>query len=1340
MLDIFKGQEEEKLGNGLLQSALNEGWIPGQASRVDWNRKDDSKDQLQNNPDVCWTFENSIHPLGLAGMSENEKELFTTSVNSPLKGPTLANKDGPVLNGRRASISQGQGTPTNLKSDRPGPRRRETSDSIGGNLGTPTFNRRDETNLMSPPSSLLRRRTDLKEGANTNPPLDKSSRLDSGIDTNTHFNSWKRNVSGPMSAGITGPSSPWASTGLPQSAGFGAFGNFSYEGTSATPATPGDKRSGFGSLRGEGRHKGLINKESLEDVVGKSKDKSMLGFGKLAEPQLDKYAESSLRTHQEERSGSAALLDDDGSSSNAPGLDKKQFDDLGFANFGTPPQLTTGRGVYDSRETMSPTGTNPYQSPESDDRPSGGRVGEDDSGNLVSFNSRMLARQQAIGSFDGNGDRDRYQQSNSGPPSNFPAIGGLGAPAGNNPWPSTAPTTTAPSGFGQARTNQPFGSGIFSSMAAPSSAVGSFGGSNNSPFSSTRSRMGALFPEHNREGSNEMGDGFGTRGAPASNFPHTSAEYQPAVPARNVLDDLFRTPASNEVQRGFNHDMGPPSGNANHQDYNQAMNPPSTQMSSSSGPSSQYGFSPETNQPPPAQQRQMVMPDRIRWIYRDPSGNMQGPFSGLEMHDWYRAGFFSAELQVKKVEEKDYEPLAQIIRRIGNSREPFLVPQIGIPYGLPSAALGTPAGNANLGMQPPLGNSFPSFGTTLTADQQNALERRKQEEQILMARQKEHLQQQQNMMRNMGPGMPFNTTHQQLHHQASGQSLHSQPSFGNIGMTGGFQHQATGNVFDRHALPPDVANAAREAGMHSGNDRVIFGHLTPAQNGYPDHASSHEFNHSQQVSNMMQDRARLQSQQDQWNATSEDDAGPSTDRLDQFNQLRISDQDQARHSSGPIAPPRVQAGSNQNNFEESVEADSQNAEPVLRLELITPNPAQQSSQSQVVSPATQRRRLHRQLVDDVLAREDPDSSLAAAPETPSLAPWAKESQASKAPSLLEIQEAESKKAARQEEIAAVARRQIAERERVQASQAAAVAQAQIAGLPSTANWASNSPASAAPASPWAKAATTGTPTSATKTKTLAQIQKEEESRKQRAAVSVAAAAAASSSSTAPTTTAGGKSYANLASKVAPPVNVTAGTGWNVVGSSGKAKTPATPVFSSSARTTPSFANIISTTKSKPAIPRSTTTNTNTTATQVAAQDAFQKWVKNSLSHGLSTTINVDDFVKNLISYPLEEDLISDAIYGNSQTLDGRRFAREFITRKKEVDKGGKIFDSAASNFVMGGGGSADNTKASSSSASGGGSGGGWNEVAKRAPAVAREDSGSSANFKVVAGKKKGGKR
>ncbi|CRK34046.1 hypothetical protein BN1708_019377, partial [Verticillium longisporum] len=103
------------------------------------------------------------------------------------------------------------------------------------------------------------------------------------------------------------------------------------------------------------------------------------------------------------------------------------------------------------------------------------------------------------------------------------------------------------------------------------------------------------------------------------------------------------------------------------------------------GPQSYTPINTSTSDLPSNQQRQMVMPDRMRWVYLDPQGQIQGPFTGLEMNDWYKANFFTPDLRVKKVEDSDFEPLGQLIRRIGNSREPFLVPQIGVPHGPPSA-------------------------------------------------------------------------------------------------------------------------------------------------------------------------------------------------------------------------------------------------------------------------------------------------------------------------------------------------------------------------------------------------------------------------------------------------------------------------------------------------------------------------------------------------------------------------------------------------------------------------------------------------------------------------------
>lgn len=76
------------------------------------------------------------------------------------------------------------------------------------------------------------------------------------------------------------------------------------------------------------------------------------------------------------------------------------------------------------------------------------------------------------------------------------------------------------------------------------------------------------------------------------------------------------------------------------------------------------------------------------------------------------------------------------------------------------------------------------------------------------------------------------------------------------------------------------------------------------------------------------------------------------------------------------------------------------------------------------------------------------------------------------------------------------------------------------------------------------------------------------------------------------------------------------------------------------------------------------------------------------------------------------------MYANSQTLDGRRFADEFIRRRKLADKG--IVESVS-------------TSALSET-----NGGGWSEVAKKGSAgTPREEDTTSAAFKMVAPRKKG---
>lgn len=99
------------------------------------------------------------------------------------------------------------------------------------------------------------------------------------------------------------------------------------------------------------------------------------------------------------------------------------------------------------------------------------------------------------------------------------------------------------------------------------------------------------------------------------------------------------------------------------------------------------------------------------------------------------------------------------------------------------------------------------------------------------------------------------------------------------------------------------------------------------------------------------------------------------------------------------------------------------------------------------------------------------------------------------------------------------------------------------------------------------------------------------------------------------------------------------------------------------------------------------------------------------------------FQSDLASFPLESGIIADAVYSHSTTMDGRRFAEEYVRRKKLADKGVVEKQTAADRSASGG----------------------WSEVAKKGgnPAVSREPESSAMSsvggFKVVPSRKKGKK-
>lgn len=105
---------------------------------------------------------------------------------------------------------------------------------------------------------------------------------------------------------------------------------------------------------------------------------------------------------------------------------------------------------------------------------------------------------------------------------------------------------------------------------------------------------------------------------------------------------------------------------------------------------------------------------------------------------------------------------------------------------------------------------------------------------------------------------------------------------------------------------------------------------------------------------------------------------------------------------------------------------------------------------------------------------------------------------------------------------------------------------------------------------------------------------------------------------------------------------------------------------------------------------------------------------------------MDEFVALLAGFPSEVSIIADSVYANSSLMDGRRFAEEFIRRRKLADKG--VIENASAMSSGSGFSTAGDSKNS----------GGWSEVAKKGPVNPVKEE-PAAGFKVVPNKKKGRK-
>lgn len=76
---------------------------------------------------------------------------------------------------------------------------------------------------------------------------------------------------------------------------------------------------------------------------------------------------------------------------------------------------------------------------------------------------------------------------------------------------------------------------------------------------------------------------------------------------------------------------------------------------------------PSVGTPPP---NRVLAPGAIQWIYLDASGQVQGPFDGVQMNGWFRAGWLPEDLQLRRIQDKEWITLGRLVQNLAQ-QNPF---------------------------------------------------------------------------------------------------------------------------------------------------------------------------------------------------------------------------------------------------------------------------------------------------------------------------------------------------------------------------------------------------------------------------------------------------------------------------------------------------------------------------------------------------------------------------------------------------------------------------------------------------------------------------------------------
>ncbi|CAG8481447.1 14448_t:CDS:10 [Ambispora leptoticha] len=705
------------------------------------------------------------------------------------------------------------------------------------------------------------------------------------------------------------------------------------------------------------------------------------------------------------------------------------------------------------------------------------------------------------------------------------------------------------------------------------------------------------------------------------------------------------------------------------------------------------------------------------WLYRDPAGKIQGPFSSQEMNDWFKGGFFTGSLMVKRVDDPSFEPLANLIRKTGDEDKPFSAPLLS---GRPPLTIAMPPNTSGRLVNDPFQRSgwgAPSSPSTaqLFLDQQRF--------------------------------NPFGGT----------TSVPTTP----------FDRYQFGSVFGNRTgeisngwndLNTTTTNNSNSTWAASETFTSSAGNLSPRQNPSSPLFNSNSAFGLPQTHNYMEHQRALNSQIERFGTISGPISAPisnaPTALIDVISRAAApwtATNEQQTPSSpwNPIVTPNVAPTSSRVTTTQHEEVGyfglrkdhnfGLNTQPIQfeTSTLLQSNEAQQfgisGAQTHDSELEIKVNKTAEEIAKVVLSDEEPSTNkhtkepmVEEKKQTTADEPINTNKtdivQGAPTPSLREIQEMEARKAAERKAVERTNTANFAQNAAVSHTTKEDIATINTSWgmmLPNsstttnTTTAASNS--SSLSSSPIVTAAPAWHSNNIGPKKTLREIQKEEEEAmkkrhrmremQQQASLNAAAAGSSTASSGlgkryADTVVAGGVTVAGVKKPASQPA---VGSAWTIVaagkpGAASRVGAGTNPPLNVNSNTNIATSNVsklgnpskessfawdvdsikninslqnaqrtqIQTGKTNE-LSKNSTRNTDQNAPRPPSEE-FLKWCRNIL-RPLNSNINVDDFIQMLLTFPLEPppitiEIIQESIYEYSTSLDGRRFADEFVKRRK----------------------------------------------------------------------------